>query len=101
MAPAILLMSALLVAFLFPLVAPWRKPSLYVWLIVWFGSWLCFFYLAQLESHHYGKGATSTPVGLFISTLLAGSIIRAISRGVAVLVRRHREQPARSAASGP
>lgn len=101
MATAIFAMCALLVAFFFPLVAPWHKTSFNIWLIAWFCSWLLLFYLLQFESSHYRKGHNSTFVWLLLASLVAGGLIRAINRGITVWVRQRQERQIRSLASGP
>jgi len=91
-AAGILLICILAIALFYPLAAPWRKPSLYAWLVLWFGAWLTFFYLSHLGSVRYGSAQNSSFVGLFIFSLATGSLVRVTSRGIAAWVRRRRGQ---------
>ena len=101
MAPGVLLICALAIGLIYPLAAPWRAPSLYIWLVLWFGSWLAFFYLLQIGSIRYDGVQNPALVGLFIFSLATGSLIRVISRSVAAWVRRHRGQLSNPPAGGP
>ena len=91
---AVLAVCALAIAFFYPLAAPWRKRSLYVWLAMWFASWLSFFYVATREAYHYEKASISPLVMLLIVLMVSGSIIRIMSRGLAGIVGRRRARNA-------
>jgi hypothetical protein len=100
MALALLLMLILVTTFFCPLLLPWRKSGLYIWLAIWFGSWLVFYGLSQYQSSHYSKGSYSTFFALVIALFSVGSFIRATSRGIVAWFRRRREQPLNPPASG-
>lgn len=100
MAPEVILICALAIGLLYPLAAPWRKPSLYIWLVLWFGSWLAFFYLSQIGYIRYEGVQNSALVGLFLFCLATGSLVRVIGRGIAAWVRRHRGQLSNPPAGG-
>ena len=101
MAAGILLTCVLAIGLLYPLAAPWSRPSLYIWLILWFGSWLVFFHLSQIGTIRHDGVQNPAFVGLFIFSLATGSLIRVIGRGIAAWVRRHRGQLSTPPAGGP
>ncbi len=100
MALALLFILALISAFFCPLFLPWRKSALYVWLAIWFGSWLVFFGLSQHEHIHYSGASNSNLFALFIALFTIGSVIRVTSRSIATGFRRRKDRPLRSPASG-
>ena len=92
MVAAIFIFCVLILAFSFPLALSWSKRSLYMWLIVWFGSCLSFFYLSQLESSHFTKAQNSTFVGLALALFGFGSLVRVLAHGISVWVRRSQDR---------